>query len=458
VRRRLIFIALFAALLLSALAPIRSYDYFWHLATGRWIVEHRALPATDPFAIGSDPTPWINGEWLFEIVLYAMHAIGGATGVTWLRAAFVALLFCVIVVRTSKQVTDGGGEAAALVLTAVAFAGALPFLDARPSLLAPLFVVLALTTRGAIGQAILAALWINIHPSALLAPGIALLSTRRVAPVIASALALLINPHGWRAIAAPVELMLYVRGGTFVNAEWLPSSPARFPLLYLTLIGAAILLATAERPREQWWRIALACGFGYLAVSSVRHQPLWFAAMPIVVAPVLRYHVKPRLAYAASALVIAFAAFTTPKGIGLTPSRFPVEATARLQATGLRGNIYNADQFGGYLIWSFYPERRVLTDGRNELYHTLLPEYAKARVDSRAWNALLRKYRIDLAVDEHRPPLDVMDMTTGQSRKMPASLAYWPPREWALIARDGVAMVFARRAAFRDVERWEIAR
>ena len=26
--------------------PIRSYDYFWHLATGRWIVEHHALPAS----------------------------------------------------------------------------------------------------------------------------------------------------------------------------------------------------------------------------------------------------------------------------------------------------------------------------------------------------------------------------------------------------------------------------
>lgn len=446
-RRRLIFILLFAALLLSALAPIRSYDYFWHLATGRWIVQHGALPATDPFAIGSDPVPWINGEWLFEIVLYALHAIGGAAAVTWIRAAFVALLF-VLLFRRSEN----------LLLTAIAFAGALPFLDARPSLLAPLFVILALTTRGAVGQALLAALWINIHPSALLAPGIAALSTRRAAPAVASALALLLNPHGWRAIAAPLELMLYVRGGTFVNAEWLPSSPARFPLLYLTLIGAGVLFAMAERPREQWWRIALACGFGYLAVSSVRHQPLWFAAMPILVGPVLRPRIAPRLAYAASALIIAFAAVTTPKGIGLAPSRFPVAATARLQASGLRGNIYNADQFGGYLIWSFYPQRRVLTDGRNELYHTLLPEYAKARTDSRAWSALLRRYRIDLAVDEHRAPLDVVDVQSGRTRKMEASLAYWPPRDWALIARDDVAMVFARRAAFAGIERWELPR
>ena len=51
---------------------------------------------------------------------------------------------------------------------------------------------------------------------------------------------------------------------------------------------------------------------------------------------------------------------------------------ARLRASGLHGRIYNPDQFGGYLIWSFYPERRVLTDGRNELHRTYIAEFAGA--------------------------------------------------------------------------------
>jgi hypothetical protein len=36
----------------------------------------------------------------------------------------------------------------------------------------------------------------------------------------------------------------------------------------------------------------------------------------------------------------------------------------------------------------------------------------------------------------------------GQHQQAPASLAYWPGREWALIGYDDVAMVFARRRAF----------
>ena len=83
-----------------------------------------------------------------------------------------------------------------------------------------------------------------------------------------------------------------------------------------------------------------------------------------------------------------------------------------------------------------------------QLYHAYIAEYAKARLDSRAWRALLAKYRIDLAVDEYRAPLDVINPMTGAHQRAPASLAYWPRKEWALIGYDDVAMTFARRAAF----------
>jgi hypothetical protein len=164
------------------------------------------------------------------------------------------------------------------------------------------------------------------------------------------------------------------------------------------------------------------------------------------------------LAYAAT-LIIALVALTTRHAAGVDADRFPVRSVATLQRSPFqRGNIYNPDQFGGYLIWSFYPQRRALTDGRNELYHRYNEEYARARLDSRLWQALLREYRIDLAVDEYHPPLDTVDAVTGQHRAMPASLAYFPRHQWALIAYDRAAMVFVRRAAFpaADIARFEL--
>ena len=458
-RVRVISIALFAVVALSALTPLRSYDFFWHIASGRWIVEHRALPSADPFTVASDAHEWINGEWLFEIGAWAAHATVGLVGMSVLRALFAATLFTTIFLFARRESSDS----IAFLLTAISFAGAAQIIDVRPSSAAMLLIVLAIAQSSAIAHGLLALFWINIHPSALLAPGIAALRTRRMTPVIASAVALLVNPFGVGGVIAPLKLMSFVRSGEFVNAEWLPSSVTIFPLLYICVAGGAVAFAMRfrERWRDEWWRAALFAGLAFLAIEHVRNQGLFFAAFPLLVAPAVS-SVMPRLrstlAYAAGSAAIVIVAITADHRLGIAPERFPVEAVARLRASGLKGNIYNPDQFGGFLIWSFYPERRALTDGRNELYHSFIPEYAKARRDQRAWRALLARYRIDLAVDEYRPPLDVVDAVTGMQRSMPASLAYWPRNEWALIAWDEAGMVFARRKAFAAavLEEWEI--
>ncbi|HEX8254290.1 MAG TPA: hypothetical protein VF846_14190 [Thermoanaerobaculia bacterium] len=450
--QRILPIALALLFAVAAVGPIRNYDFFWHLATGRWIVEHAALPQVDPFAVASDKHDWINGEWLFEVAAYGLHELVGLSGMSFVRALLAAAIFTLVFFLSGRN----------LLATSVAFAGAMQTFDLRPSSVAMLFVVIAIALGGddsrrarfPVLHFVNSMLWINVHPSALLAPGIAALSTRRVAPVIASAIGLLVNPHGWRAIAAPLELMSFVRSGAFVNAEWLPSAPTQFPLLYLLVIGGAIALVVK---REDWGKALLFAGFAYLAIRHVRNQPLFFAAFPLLVP---RFEPRRALSYAASAAAILLVALTADHRLGVAPERFPLHAVAKLRAMNVAGNIYNPDQFGGFVIWSFYPQRRALTDGRNELYRNYIFEYARARGDERAWRALLRKYRIDLAVDEQRPPLPVIDARTGARRDLPASLVYWPPREWALIASEEAGMAFARRAAFpaEVIAKWEIAR
>ena len=496
--RRLAPFLFFVALAAAAFGAIRSYDLFWQLATGRWIVEHRALPLEDPFALASEKREWIDGEWLYEIALYGAHELVGLRGLSLLRGLLAAIIFTIpLFARRDEE------PSSALLVSAIGFAGAMAVLDLRPSGMAALMVVLMLASRPLWLRALLTVLWMNVHPSALLAP---IAGARRFRDVPLLALALLVNPYGWKAIVAPIELTRMVSAGGFVNAEWLPSSPLRYPILYVAIIAAIALFAFSlssradRRPNADeidndstphppsapsplvegrmvsthtsrdsllpargekvpegrmrgeaiaaqlppWLRIALLALFAFLAVRHVRNQPLFFAAFAML-APLPR--LRPAIAYAASAFAILAVAITADHRLGVPPERFPIEAVARLRASGLRGNIYNADQFGGYLIWSFYPQRRVLTDGRNELYRTFIPEWQEARVDQRKWNALLRKYRIDLAVEEYRPPLRVTDARTGRVTEMDASLAYWPRDQWVMIAKDEAAMVFARRAA-----------
>src|SRR5437763_12390262 len=127
---------LFVLVAIAAVAPIRSYDYFWHLATGRWIVEHHALPVFDPLAVASAHVPWINGEWLYEIVLYALHGIAGDGGISIASAMLAAAIFAIGILVMSQ---DAG---VALLIAGVACAGASDRLGVRPAAAAALLFMI----------------------------------------------------------------------------------------------------------------------------------------------------------------------------------------------------------------------------------------------------------------------------------------------------------------------------
>src|SRR5262249_27405243 len=123
--RRVAAIALLLVVAAAAVGPIRSYDFFLHISTRRWIVEHRALPLYYPFTVAAARVPWINGEWLWEIAAYAVP-IGA---VSWVNAIFVGLMFALAFWFASRDVE----WPIALIAAAFAFAGASDRLGIRPA-------------------------------------------------------------------------------------------------------------------------------------------------------------------------------------------------------------------------------------------------------------------------------------------------------------------------------------
>ncbi|MGK2858588.1 MAG: hypothetical protein ACSLFQ_15410 [Thermoanaerobaculia bacterium] len=459
---------LFALLAIASVTPIRSYDFYWHLETGRWIAEHRTLPSTDPFSVSSDTVPWVDGEWLFQLGAWGVAAIGGETGVSVARGLVVAAIFLVVLLAAAGEAAAG----MALFATAVGLWGASHRLTARPETVATLLLVLALvillrpvTRRSALAFVGLVIVWINIHPSALVAPAIAGLAgagflldgsasaraeaLKRWGLAAAGGLGLLANPWGLEGVLAPLRLARLVSSGLFLNMEWSATRIADFPLFFLVAPAALLLLLASPKRRALLPRTIVLAFLALLAFRYVRNHGFFYAALPLLVAPAL-----PRLATLRLPLPAIAAAAIVALGVwkqggiatGPDPAQFPVASVARLQALGLEGNVYNPDQLGGYLIWRFYPERRVVTDGRNELHLTWIGEYGKARLDSRAWRELIEKYSLTLAVEEYRrESMEVIDAVTGERRRVPASLVYFPRDKWALVAFDDVGLVFARR-------------
>ena len=74
-----------AAFALALATPPGDPDTYWHLASGKWMVDHGALLRTDVFSSTVNGQPYSVGEWLGEIVLYVVYLAGGWTGLVILR-------------------------------------------------------------------------------------------------------------------------------------------------------------------------------------------------------------------------------------------------------------------------------------------------------------------------------------------------------------------------------------
>src|ERR1035438_54303 len=81
---------------------IYDTDFWWHLKTGQFIVQNRALPVPDPFAFttagageaypGEAIARYFNltHEWLAQVLLYSVWRAAGFGGVVLFRAALLA--------------------------------------------------------------------------------------------------------------------------------------------------------------------------------------------------------------------------------------------------------------------------------------------------------------------------------------------------------------------------------
>jgi hypothetical protein len=118
-------------------------DTFYHLANGRYMVEHGQILDREVFSFTRLNTPWTNDYWLFEWILYILYRLGGYPAVIGLRAVIVLstayLLFQLTYRRSQRQAL------VTLAFSLAAFAVYIPRgISIRPHLVSYLFLTASL--------------------------------------------------------------------------------------------------------------------------------------------------------------------------------------------------------------------------------------------------------------------------------------------------------------------------
>jgi len=449
--KRAVAAALVATGFVAGLFPIFDGDIFWHLASGRWMAAHGAVPRVDPFRFSAESLPWIDHEWLFQLLAFGVERTVGLDGLVIVRAAALALL-AALLFRLAARAGIAPGLAALLSLGAIL--GVRPrFLD-RPeivTLFAMSLLLAGLESRehervvaGGRGRRRFLALvgltvvWVNFHGEALLAPLLAALFLAgtaldgRVArgeplaarwrelvavPAVLS-LALLANPYGWRLIEVPLGIRGALSGLAASNPEWLSAFAAPQPYLFGGLVVVAVLAVAARRETGRWpalaWGLPTAA-MALVALTAVRHQALFYVVAAPFAARALGELTEVRNASARSRRTLSIGSLAAcvatvvwcasppasgplrPRhgglrlGVGVAAGQFPVRMAAELERHPDIGPLYNEFAHGGYLLWRLFPPRRVFLDGRMELEPQLLHELAAGRRSPASWRAVLTR-------------------------------------------------------------------
>lgn len=442
-------------LFVMAARNVTDPDVGWHLRTGQVILQTHRIPRTDSYSFTRFGQPWIDHEWLSQVVIYATYRVAVWGGLLILFAGIIAAAHFLVYVRCA-----GKPYLAGLMTIWGAWASA-PAWGVRPQVFSLLFASLFLfildrseQRRNLLWWTVpLTAVWVNMHGGYAIGIGLLALSAlgtlldyglgfklwRQAASrlrilggaLLACLLVIPLNPNGTRLYAYPLETVSSASIQGYI-VEW--ASPnfhqmKYLPMLFLLLAILAALAFSVRRVRPRELLLLLVTAGA--ALHSVRHIPIFaLVAVPVLSALLSgwmeqlwdwpkRAAVPLRSAGPRSvlnaALLLGFAVFVVIRVTDVIHRQpqaeartYPAAAVAFLATQHLPGPLLNPYDWGGYFIWKLYPEYRVFIDGRSDLYgDQLMDEFAAVYQVKHEWKTALERWHITAVVAPPTAPLAV---------------------------------------------------
>ena len=440
----------YVILLINGNLLLNDCDTYWQIVTGRWILDHNAMPRADIYSFTKYGEYWISSSWLAQ-VLYALAYRGaGWAGPICLAAAAVATTFALLTSILSRRIRTGYAVliAFAALVTSVTHFYARPHVLALPFMVAWAYGLLSASERReapSFWLLPLLAVWANLHGGFVF--GLVLvgasaidgvwnadserrwhLARRWLAFGACACAACCLTPYGWETPAASYRILDL---GELLHLifEWMPtdfSTIGRLELCIMALIAGALLFGVKLTPP----RIALVLGLLHMALSHVRNHEIFVLVLPLVLLTPVASQLQLRAPQPAgrsgapwpsAAMLIAVfvvGAVTSSVRANYSPPSIhsPAAAVEILKARNVK-RVLNQDAFGGYLIWRGIP---VFIDGRAELYgEDFSVKYFRATFlkDVNLLFDVLKSYDIDaVLLNPDTPASILLDHVDGWQR------------------------------------------
>ena len=446
-------VAFWLVVVVAALPQELVQDSWLALVSGREVAQH-GLPHTDSLTVWTTGRPWVDQQWLGQLLFYRLWLLGGVRAVL-LTHALVLVVTVAVGLRaarglgaSSTSVAVGGAAA----LTVAPWGMQMRTQDLGELLFVVLVALLATDARSPSRRVYLVlpllALWANIHGSVVL--GATLVSLRALtvafgpgrsrrrgfALLAGAALSPFVSPYGFSLAGYYRHMLANPLLHSFIE-EWGPSTPSARTAAFYALAFAVVWLTARHGGRLPLFsRIALLLTM-VAAVTSIR-SIVWFGLAALVLLPQLLDPVLGRVGFAslrrfarpgaitAAAAALAATTFALTRSSAWLVHEWPTAQAGRI-ATIVRGTpserVFADDRYADWLLWTEPQLRgRVAYDVRFELFTRrqimILSRYQNRIGDG--WRAAVGGYPI-VVFDPTEEPVEDGLLADGRYRKVESS-------------------------------------
>ena len=482
--RKISFLSLFLTAFILSFHQITDLDVWTNLASGRWMWQHQQVLRQDVFSYPYRGAPWVNHQWLWQILTFLAFRHGGANCLIFWRVSAM-LLALGILWRVCRKEIDGSRLITCAVLFVGVFAMSERILE-RAHLTSLLFCIAYVwimerwtreNQNGFFGVLMLLQfLWANLHGGFILGPAICFLGwvgeiprkgLRAILFCLGGPAALLgaslVNPFGlklfdfvfaqWSSPVARQNIVEWAR--PFAPGHNLGNWETWFCAGYLGLVlCACVALSVRWEIKRFLWAL-----LGTLLFLSARRNAdvFVFLSAPFVVDNLSRalvpdFAVKPAIRFSAHALFVAVAlsscAWVASNqfwqagkdvkrfGLGVSGISYPQEAVRFIDQNRLKPNLFHNYNCGSYLVYHLERKYPVFIDGRNLVYSDdFLRNYFLLFHKPGLFEDAVGRYGINTVLLLHGA--DGSNMVQGLLRDA----------QWKLVYLDGKASVFAKNVA-----------
>lgn len=426
-------------------------DLWGHIKFGEEIYTARAIPRYDHYSYIRPDLPWINHEWLSEVIFYLIYNLFGSSGLVIFKT-IIGLIITFILWKTislkvqylwktapipillSASVLTFGFAIRPQIFTYLFFGVFLYLLYLFRHKNKDLLFILPLTM----------VFWVNLHGGFVAGIGmlgiflaaeilsklfnlqnsLEIKKLKKIAVIfIITIFATLINPYFFK-------LWLFLSTALTQNRpyiwEWLPPALNWIYVDYLILLilsSMAVLLLTKKYTLSE---LSLLLITMFLSAKHKRHIP-FLGITAVLIIPLCFEHLffksRKSVIYAGRLTVIFLIAINSllifceifdnnPNSLQVQVNNtYPVRTVKFLKDNCFSGNILIDFDWGEYCIWKLCPNFKVSMDGR---YETVYPadarnEYFDFLYGRENWQKFFDKYPHHwILINKNRPVVDLL--------------------------------------------------